>query len=64
MSFTLTSPDFDPQGEIPSRFTCEGDDVSPALAWTEPPAGTESFALIVDDSDAPDPRAPKIIWVH
>ena len=64
MTFTLTSPAFDPQGEIPARFTCEGDDASPALAWSEPPAGTESFALIVDDPDAPDPQAPKMTYVH
>lgn len=64
MSLTLTSPDFEPQGEIPRRFTCEGEDVSPALAWTGVPAAAQSLALIVDDPDAPDPKAPKMTWVH
>lgn len=64
MALTLTSPEFAPHGEIPTRFTCEGDDESPALAWSGAPAGTESFALIVDDPDAPDPKAPRMTWVH
>jgi len=64
MSFTLSSPAFDPGGEIPLRFTCEGEDVSPALAWSGAPAGTRSFALVVDDPDAPDPAAPQRTWVH
>jgi Raf kinase inhibitor-like YbhB/YbcL family protein len=50
--------------EIPSRFTCEGADVSPALSWSDPPSGTKSFVLIVDDPDAPDPKAPRMTWVH
>ncbi|MGC9158829.1 MAG: YbhB/YbcL family Raf kinase inhibitor-like protein [Terracidiphilus sp.] len=41
------------QGWIPGRFTCDGEDLSPPLAWTDPPAGTQSFALIVTDPDAP-----------
>jgi Raf kinase inhibitor-like YbhB/YbcL family protein len=60
----LTSSSFSPQGEIPSRHTCEGQDVSPALSWSGLPAGTRSLALIVDDPDAPDPRAPQTRWVH
>jgi Raf kinase inhibitor-like YbhB/YbcL family protein len=60
----LSSPQFKPGGEIPSEHTCEGNDRSPALAWADPPAGTQSFALIVDDPDAPDPKAPKTTWVH
>lgn len=62
--FRLTSPAFAHQGSIPPRHTCEGGDHSPALAWTGAPAGTQSFVLIVDDPDAPDPRAPKLTWVH
>jgi hypothetical protein len=50
--------------EIPSAYTCQGKDVPPALAWEGVPAGTKSFALIVDDPDAPDPKAPKMPWVH
>jgi len=64
MALVLTSPDFEPNGEIPTRFTCEGEDVSPALAWTGTPEQARSLALIVDDPDAPDPRAPKTTWVH
>jgi Raf kinase inhibitor-like YbhB/YbcL family protein len=64
MAFTLTSSSFTHQGAIPSRHTCEGQDVSPALAWSDLPAGTKSLALVVDDPDAPDPRAPKMTWVH
>ncbi len=64
MTFAITSPAFVHQGEIPIRYSCEGKDVSPPLEWTDPPAGTESFALIIDDPDAPDPAAPRMIWVH
>lgn len=64
MTLQLTSPAFKHQGEIPKRHTCDGEDVSPALAWTGAPAGTKSFALVVDDPDAPDPAAPKVVWVH
>jgi len=64
MALILTSPDFEPNGEIPARFTCEGEDVSPALAWSGTPEKARSLALIVDDPDAPDPRAPKTTWVH
>lgn len=60
----LTSLAFSPDGEIPSVHTCEGMDRAPALAWTGAPPGTKSFALIVDDPDAPDPKAPKMTWVH
>jgi len=64
MPLTLTSPSFQHQGEIPAKFTCEGQDISPALEWTGVPAKTKSFALIVDDPDAPDPKVPKMTWVH
>ena len=43
MSLTLTSPAFAEGGEIPPRYTCEGEDVSPPLAWSAPPAGTRSL---------------------
>lgn len=64
MGMTLTSAAFEPHGEIPARFTCEGEDLSPALAWSGLPEGARSLALIVDDPDAPDPAAPKMTWVH
>ena len=64
MALRLSSSAFDDHGEIPARFTCEGQDVSPPLAWSGAPAATKSFALIVDDPDAPDPRAPRTTWVH
>ena len=64
MALILESSAFRPNGEIPRQYTCEGDDVSPPLAWSGAPAGTKSFALVVDDPDAPDPKAPKMTWVH
>ncbi len=60
----LTSPAFTHQSAIPAAHTCEGADTSPALAWSDLPAGTKSLALIVDDPDAPDPAAPRMTWVH
>lgn len=60
----LTSTAFEPNREIPSAYTADGANRSPPLAWDDPPPGTTSFALIVDDPDAPDPKAPKVTWVH
>jgi Raf kinase inhibitor-like YbhB/YbcL family protein len=51
--FSLSTSSFPAEGDIPARFTCSGDNLSPALAWSDPPAGTQSLALIVDDPDAP-----------
>ena len=64
MSLSLVSADFDAGGNIPAIHTCDGPDTAPALSWTGAPPGTKSFALIVDDPDAPDPAAPKMTWVH
>ena len=64
MALTITSTSFASQQEIPVKHTCEGGDVSPPLAWSGLPAGTKSLALIVDDPDAPDPKAPRTTWVH
>ena len=61
---TLSSPAFQQLGAIPRRHTCDGEDVSPPLAWSGAPPGTRSLALVVDDPDAPDPTAPKLVWVH
>ena len=49
MAFRLTSPAFDPGSAFPRHYACDGDDVSPALAWSGAPDGTTALALIVDD---------------
>jgi Raf kinase inhibitor-like YbhB/YbcL family protein len=64
MAFTLTSSEFAPGAEIPTTHTCEGADQSPALAWSGVPAAARSLVLIIDDPDAPDPRAPRTVWAH
>jgi len=64
MTLKLSSSAFDQGGTIPSKYTCEGDDVSPPLTFAGVPEGTKSLALIIDDPDAPDPKAPKRVWVH
>lgn len=64
MPLTLKSSAFSQKGSIPSRYTCEGEDISPPLSWSDVPEGTKSFTLIVDDPDAPDPKAPRTTWVH
>lgn len=60
----LLSPAFANGAEIPAVHTCEGPDRSPPLTWNGIPAGTRSLVLIVDDPDAPDPKAPKMTYVH
>ena len=60
----LTSPSFENQKSIVKKFTCDGENISPALEWSGVPEGTKSFALIVDDPDAPDPANPRMTWVH
>ena len=52
-ALTVTSSSFPDNGMIPSKFTCDGGDVSPQLSISTPPAGTKSLAWIVDDPDAP-----------
>ena len=64
MTMTITSTAFAANASIPKGYTCEGDDVSPPLAWSGVPAAAKSLALIVDDPDAPDPAAPRMTWVH
>ena len=59
MPFVLTSTVFKQGESIPERYSCDGEDISPALEWTDPPAGTQSLALILDDPDAPGGT-----WVH
>jgi Raf kinase inhibitor-like YbhB/YbcL family protein len=64
MAMSLTTPAFNQNGQIPSKYTCEGDDVSPPLAWDGVPESAKSLVLIIDDPDAPDPKAPQRVWVH
>jgi len=59
MSLQLTSDAFGNGQSIPAKYSCIGKNISPALVWTEPPADTQSFAMIVDDPDAPGRT-----WVH
>jgi Raf kinase inhibitor-like YbhB/YbcL family protein len=60
----LTSAAFPDGGEIPRKYTSDGEDVSPPLGWSDVPEGTRSLALVVADPDAPDPAAPQRTWVH
>ena len=64
MTIAVTSTAFAPNAEIPGKYTCEGGDTSPPLAWSGAPANAKSVAIIVDDPDAPDPQAPKMTYVH
>jgi Raf kinase inhibitor-like YbhB/YbcL family protein len=64
MTMTLTSSAFVQQGSMPARYSCDGANASPPLAWKGLPDGTKSLALIVADPDAPDPKAPKMTWAH
>lgn len=59
MEIKITTRAFVPGGKIPGKYTCDGLDVSPPLAWTSVPEGTKTFALICDDPDA-----PMGTWVH
>ena len=61
---TLSSPAFANGDAIPKQYTCDGQDVSPPLEWSGVPQSAKSLVLIVDDPDAPDPKAPKMTWVH
>ncbi|NOY55482.1 MAG: YbhB/YbcL family Raf kinase inhibitor-like protein [Actinobacteria bacterium] len=60
----LSSPAFAHNTLIPSRYTCDGFDVNPPLRISDVPSGTMSLVLFVDDPDAPDPKAPKMVWDH
>ena len=59
MPFELTSTAFGSEETIPRRYSCDGEDISPALQWSNPPQDTQSFALICDDPDAPGST-----WIH
>jgi Raf kinase inhibitor-like YbhB/YbcL family protein len=64
MPLTIRSSAFAHNGDIPKPYTCDGDDRSPPLEWSGVPPRAQSLALIVDDPDAPDPKAPKRVYVH
>lgn len=64
MPMTITSTAFSNGGAIPTRYTCEGEDIAPPLTFAGVPAEAQSLILIVDDPDAPDPAAPRMTWVH
>jgi Raf kinase inhibitor-like YbhB/YbcL family protein len=64
MTLKLVSGAFGEGETIPTIYTCQGEDISPPLSWSGVPDEARSLALIVDDPDAPDPRAPKMTWVH
>jgi len=63
-TMVLTSTAFEHNEEIPSLYTCDGQDISPPLAWKDLPEEAKRLVLIVYDPDAPDPKEPKMTWVH
>jgi Raf kinase inhibitor-like YbhB/YbcL family protein len=64
MPLKLASKGFDAGRDIPAMYTCDGQNISPPLAWFDVPAAAKSLALIVDDPDAPNPAAPQRVWTH
>jgi hypothetical protein len=64
MSLVLKSQAFVDGTQIGRKYTCEGEDISPCLSWEGLPNSTQSLVLIVDDPDAPDPSAPRMVWDH
>ena len=64
MTLRITSAVFTADGDIPQKYTCQGEDISPPLHWEGVPEHAKSLVLIVDDPDAPDPAAPRMTWVH
>ena len=64
MTFALSSPAFAHDEPIPEQYTCDGANASPPLKWSDVPYHAKSLVLIVDDPDAPDPRAPTHTHVH
>ncbi|MDH5327565.1 MAG: YbhB/YbcL family Raf kinase inhibitor-like protein [Gammaproteobacteria bacterium] len=63
MVFCIQSSAFNNNDVIPVRYTCRGEDVSPPLQWQDPPSGTKSLTLVVEDTDA-DPQTPEAPWIH
>lgn len=63
-ALVVSSSAFAANGDIPTEYTCEGDGDSPPLQWGDAPKGTQSFVVIVDDPDAPDPAKPELVYLH
>jgi Raf kinase inhibitor-like YbhB/YbcL family protein len=64
LELRLSSSAFRHGSVMPDAHTGEGDDVAPDLAWSHAPPGARSFALLVEDPDAPDPDRPQRVWAH
>lgn len=64
MTLSITTSAFEHGSTIPTKYTCEGKDIAPPLRWSDVPDTARSLVLIVDDPDAPDPKAPRMTWVH
>jgi Raf kinase inhibitor-like YbhB/YbcL family protein len=64
LTLRVESSAFGTNGSIPIQFTSDGDDIAPPLSWSQPPAGTKSIAIIVEDPDAPNPDAPVRTFTH
>jgi Raf kinase inhibitor-like YbhB/YbcL family protein len=64
MTLKLSSAAFEDGGPMAAKYTCEGQDFAPPLKWSGVPDGARSLALIMDDPDAPDPKAPRMTYVH
>ena len=60
----LTSSAFRDGGQIPAKYTCDGPNISPPLAFSGIPKGAKSLVLFIDDPDAPDPEHPRMDWTH
>lgn len=61
---TLQSSAFNNGDRIPPQYTCDGENISPPLDWSGVPEEAQSLVLVIDDPDAPDPRAPRMVWTH
>ena len=64
MALTLSSTAYQHGAEIPTKYTCQGEDISPPLSWVGIPEATKSLALIIHDPDVPSPDKPVRLWVH